>query len=106
MTYANLEMKTKAELTAKYNDPTPMKMWGTVGNRNRSGVAILAEKEYYTGEQGEIRWIMSDNIVPSDILEMAVVDGTISIETRNTTEEVRVVEEERIWSQFFAKAAQ
>lgn len=106
MTYPNLEMKTKAELTAKYNDPTPMKMWGTVGNRNRNGVAILAKKEYYAGKQGEIRWIMSDNIVPSDILEMAVVDGTISIKTRNITEEVRVVEDERIWGQFLAKEAQ
>ena len=105
MTHVNLEFKTKAELEAKYNDPTPLKMWGTVGDRNRSGVAVLsgetdygsagvAKHEYIIGPKGEVRWAKSNNIVSGDILEMAVVDGTISIEVRNTTEQVRIIDDE------------
>lgn len=90
----HLERKTKQELAEVYNDPTPSKMWGTLGDRARSGVAVLAEKEYHLGPKGELRWNSSNNIVPGDILEMAVVDGTIDIAVRNRTEEVREVEDE------------
>ena len=90
----HLERKTKQELAEIYNDPTPSKMWGTLGDRARSGVAVLAEKEYHLGPKGELRWNSSNNIVPGDILEMAVVDGTIDIAVRNRTEEVREVEDE------------
>ena len=90
----HLERKTKQELAEIYNDTTPSKMWGTLGERARSGVAVLAEKEYHLGPKGELRWNSSNNIVPSDILEMAVVDGTIDIAVRNRTEEVREVEDE------------
>ena len=90
----HLERKTKQELAEIYNDPTPSKMWGTLGDRARSGVAVLAEKEYHLGPKGELRWDSSNNIVPGDILEMAVVDGTISIEVRNTTEQVRIIDDE------------
>ena len=90
----HLERKTKQELAEIYNDPTPSKMWGTLGDRARSGVAVLAEKEYHLGPESELRWNSSNNIVPGDILEMAVVDGTIDIAVRNRTEEVREVEDE------------
>jgi hypothetical protein len=90
----HLELKTKQELEAIYNDTTPSEVWGTLGKRARSGIAVLAEKEYHLGPKGELRWDSSDNIVPSDILEMAVVDGTIDIAVRNRTEEVREVEDE------------
>ena len=51
----HLERKTKQELAEIYNDPTPSKMWGTLGERARSGVAVLAEKEYHLGPKGELR---------------------------------------------------
>lgn len=104
----NLNKKTKAELVAIYNDPTPSKVWGTLGARTRSGVAVLGNKvdanveeydnahNYVIGAEGEARWAYSNNLVPSDILEMAVVDGTIDIELRNKTEQVREVEDEMI----------
>ena len=112
MTHVNLEFKTKAELEAKYNDPTPLKMWGIVGDRNRSGVAVLsgetdygsagvAKHEYIIGPKGEVRWAKSNNIVSGDILEMAVVDGTIDIDVRNRTEEVRKVEDEEFFKEYF-----
>ena len=112
MTHLNLEMKTKAELEAKYNDPTPLKMWGTVGQRNRSGVAPLGgetdygsagvtKHDYVIGPKGEVRWAYSNNIVPGDILEMAVADGVIAIEVRNRTEEVRIVEDEEFFAEYF-----
>ena len=92
----HLERKTKQELAEIYNDPTPSKMWGTLGERARSGVAVLGgeKHDYIIGPKGEVRWAYSNNIVPSDILEMAVVDGTIDIALRNRTEEVRAVEDE------------
>jgi len=92
----HLERKTKQELAEIYNDPTPSKMWGTLGERARSGVAVLGgeKHEYIIGPKGEVRWAYSNNIVPGDILEMAVVDGTIDIALRNRTEEVRAVEDE------------
>ena len=107
------ERKTKKELEEIYNDPTPSKMWGTLGERARSGVAVLggetdygsagvAKHEYIIGPKGEVRWAYSNNIVPGDILEMAVVDGTIDIALRNRTEEVRVVEDAEFFAQYRA----
>ena len=101
----HLERKTKQELAEIYNDPTPSKMWGTLGERARSGVAVLggetdygsagvAKHEYIIGPKGEVRWAKSNNMVPGDILEMAVADGVIDIAVRNRTEEVREVEDE------------
>lgn len=89
-----LELKTKQELEAIYNSTERRFSNGTQGEFARRGVAVLAEKEYHLGPKGEVRWDSSDNIVPSDILEMAVVDGTIDISVRNRTEEVREVEDE------------
>jgi len=99
----HLERKTKKELAEIYNDPTPSKMWGTLGERARSGVAVLAEKEYHLGTKGELRWNSSNNIVPGDILEMAVVDGTIDIAVRNRTEEVRKVEDAEFFAEYFGR---
>ena len=59
-------------LTEKYN--------GERGEFNRRGVRVLDNKEWKLGKQGEVCWVSSSNIVPTDILEMAVVDGTITIE--------------------------
>jgi len=109
----HLERKTKQELAEIYNDPTPSKMWGTLGDRARSGVAVLGgetdygsagvtKHEYIIGPKGEVRWAYSNNIVPSDILEMAVVDGTIDIALRNRTEEVRKVEDAEFFAQYIA----
>ena len=98
----HLERKTKQELAEIYNDTTPSKMWGTLGDRARSGVAVLAEKEYHLGPKGELRWNSSNNIVPGDILEMAVVDGTIDIALRNRTEEVRKVEDAEFFARYIA----
>lgn len=94
MTTPSTELRTKSELEAKYNDATPLNMWGTVGQRNRSGVCVLATKEYDVCPAGEIRWKSNGQIVPGDILEMAVVDGTITIEQRNKSEDLRVIEDE------------
>jgi hypothetical protein len=88
-------------------------MWGTLGERARSGVAVLggetdygsagvAKHEYIIGPKGEVRWAYSNNIVPGDILEMAVVDGTIDIALRNRTEEVREVEDAEFIAQYIA----
>ena len=98
MTYPSTELRTKQELEAKYNDATPSKMWGTLGDRNRSGVCVLAEKEYDVCPAGEIRWKSNGHIPPGDILEMAVVDGTITIEQRNKSEDLRKIED----AEFFA----
>ena len=57
-------------------------------------VAVLKENDYYIREDGSVRWIMSDNMVPSDIMEMAVVDGTLTIDQRNKAEEHRIIEDE------------
>ena len=52
----------------------------TEGEWHRDGVAVLGNKEWKLGAHGEVRWVSSDNICPTDILEMAVVDGTITWE--------------------------
>ena len=91
---AYLERKTKKELEEIYNSTERRFSNGTQGEFARRGVKVLEDGEYKIGKQGELRWNSSGNIIPSDILEMAVVDGTINIEQRNKTEEVRIVEDE------------
>ena len=91
---AYLERKTKEELEAVYNSTERRFSNGTQGEFARRGVHVLTNDEYHLGREGEARWNSSNNIVPSDILEMAVVDGTISIEVRNTTEQVRIIDDE------------
>lgn len=101
------ELKTKQELVEKYNPETAM------GQRCRSGVAILGgtvdygsagvrKHEYIIGPKGEVRWASSNNIVPGDILELAVADGTLDIDVRNRTEEVRDVEDAEFFEQYRA----
>lgn len=91
---AYLESKTKQELEAIYNSTERRFSNGTQGEFARRGVAVLKEKDFYIREDGSVRWIMSDNMVPSDIMEMAVVDGTLTIDQRNKAEEIRIVEDE------------
>ena len=91
---AYLQNKTKKELEEIYNSTERRFSNGTHGEFARRGVYVLTNDEYHLGREGEARWNSSNNIVPSDILEMAVVDGTISIEVRNTTEQVRIIDDE------------
>ena len=108
MTTPSTELKTKQELVEKYNPET------TMGARCRSGVAILGgtvdygsagttTHSYIIGKQGEVRWSKSGNIVPGDILEMAVADGTLDIAVRNRTEEVRKVEDRKFLARYVAQ---
>lgn len=60
---------TYNDLVAKY----------TPDSRFRNGVAVLGDKEWHRDSNLAIRWDRSNNIVPEDILEMAVVDGTITM---------------------------
>ena len=90
MTYPSTELRTKQELVNKYN--------GERGDFMRSGVCVLATKEYDVCPAGEIRWKSNGQIPPGDILEMAVVDGTITIEQRNKSEDLRKIED----AEFFA----
>ena len=68
------ENPTLELLTEKYN--------GKRGQFNRLGVAVLDDDNHAwkLGAHGEVRWVSSNNICPTDILEMAVVDGTITWE--------------------------
>lgn len=88
MTYAT-ENPTLELLQEKYNSTAPRLNYKgeairggsvTEGQWNRDGVAVLGNKEWKLGSKGEVRWISSNNIPPTDILEMAVVDGTITWE--------------------------
>ena len=90
----NDKLKTKAELEAIYNSTERRFSNGTQGEFARRGVHVLKTEEYHVGKQGELRWNSSNNIIPADILEMAVVDGTIDIDELNTTQAVREVEDE------------
>jgi hypothetical protein len=83
----NPHMKTVAELSAHWNSEEKMKSGRTVGEWLRDGVCPLGEKDvdWKIGAHGEVRWVSSDNIVPEDCLEMAVVDGVISIQDREAT---------------------
>jgi len=86
------ENPTVEILTEKYNSTAPKLNYKgdpirggsvTVGQWHREGVAVLGCDETHNwklGKNGEVRWVSSNNIVPTDILEMAVVDGTITIE--------------------------
>lgn len=90
---AHLESKTKQELEAIYNSTERRFSNGTQGEFARRGVKVLEKNDFYIREDGSVRWIMSDNMVPSDIMEMAVVDGTLTIDQRNKAEEIRIVED-------------
>ena len=78
------ENPTVEILTEKYN--------GERGEFNRRGVAVLDNKEWKLGKHGEVRWVSSNNIVPTDILEMAVVDGTITLEMLERSTKQNAVE--------------
>jgi len=98
MTYAT-ENPTLELLQEKYNSTAPRLNYKgeqirggmTEGQWNRDGVAVLGgtkdygsagstKHEWKLGSKGEVRWVSSNNIPPTDILEMAVVDGTITWE--------------------------
>ena len=78
------ENPTVEILTEKYN--------GERGEFNRRGVGVLDNKEWKLGKQGEVCWVSSSNIVPTDILEMAVVDGTITIEMLERSTKQKAIE--------------
>ena len=83
------ENPTVAILTEKYN--------GERGEFNRRGVAVLGDDDHAwkLGKHGEVRWVSSSNIVPTDILEMAVVDGTITIEMLERSTKQNAIETEQ-----------
>jgi len=89
-----LERKTKKELEEIYNSTERRFSNGTQGEFARRGVKVLEKNDFYIREDGSVRWIMSDNMVPSDIMEMAVVDGALTIDQRNKAEELRIIEDE------------
>ena len=91
---AYLERKTKKELEEIYNSTERRFSNGTQGEFARRGVKVLEKNDFYIREDGSVRWIMSDNMVPCDIMEMAVVDGTLTIDQRNKAEELRIIEDE------------
>jgi len=94
MTHTTLEFRTKQELVNKYN--------GERGDFMRLGVAVLADHEYDVCPAGEVRWKSNGHIVPGDILEMAVVDGTITIEQRNKSEDLRKIEDAELFANYRA----
>jgi hypothetical protein len=90
-------------LKNKYNANTEQ------GQFNRRGVAVLADQhhEFYYDETNSdlgpvVRWISSDNIVPGDILEMAVADGVIQLSDLQNSEEARKIEDEKFIAQYVA----
>ena len=90
-------------LKDKYNPNTEL------GQFNRRGVAILADQksEFYIDETDSnlgpvIRWIKSDNIVPGDILEMAVADGFIELSDLQNSLDARKIEDEKFIAQYVA----
>jgi hypothetical protein len=87
------ENPTLDRLIEKYN--------GARGEFNRSGVAVLANKEYYKDPDGAIRWVSSDNVVPADILEMAVVDGTVTMQDLLISKEIDSIEGQIIIERYF-----
>ena len=108
MTYAT-EKPTTANLIEKYNS-TALKLnykgepirGGSVteGEWNRDGVAILSNKEYIKGPKGEIRWVSNNSVPPTDILEMAVVDGTITMEEFFISREQKDIDTTRHFAQY------
>ena len=81
------ENPTVEILIEKYN--------GERGECNRRGGAVLENKEWKLGKHGEVCWVSSSNIVPTDILEMAVVDGTITIEMLERSTKQKKLETEQ-----------
>jgi hypothetical protein len=102
MTYTT-KNPTVEILKDKYNRHTDQ------GQFNRRGVAILADQksEFYIDETDSnlgpvIRWIKSDNIVPGDILEMAVADGVIQLDDLLNSTAAREIEDEKFLAQYIA----
>lgn len=88
------ENPTLELLTEKYN--------GARGQFNRLGVAVLDDDNHAwkLGKQGEVRWAESNNIVPTDILEMAVVDGKITIEMLERTTKQNSIETQKFLDRY------
>jgi len=74
----------------------------TEGGFARDGVAVLANKEYIKGPKGEIRWVSNNSVPPTDILEMAVVDGTITMEELFISGEQKDIDTTRHFAQYAA----
>lgn len=79
------------------------------GQFNRRGVAVLADQkqEFYIDETDSdlgpvVRWIKSDNIVPGDILEMAVADGVIQLDDLLNSTTAREIEDKKFIAQYVA----
>ena len=86
----------------------------TEGEWHRDGVAVLGgttdygsagstKHEWKLGSKGEVRWVASDNIPPTDILEMAVVDGTITWEMFERTQEQKDIETQEFFGRYRAQ---
>ena len=121
MTYAT-ENPTLEILQEKYNSTKPrvhcftgepIRGGKTEGEWNREGVAVLGGQTSYgpagvtkhnwkLGSKGEVRWVASDNIPPADILEMAVVDGTITWEMFERTQEQKAIETQEFLGRYQA----
>ena len=110
MTYAT-ENPTLEILQKKYNSTEPrvhcftgepIRGAKTEGEWNREGVAVLANKEYIKGPKGEIRWVSNNSVPPTDILEMAVVDGTITMEEFFISGEQKDIDTTRHFAQYAA----
>jgi hypothetical protein len=90
-------MRTLEQLQNTFNSTEQRFHSGlTQGEFARRGVHVLTDGEYVVGPQGELRWVSSNNVVPTDILEMAVVDGVIGYNAYLASEQVREVENEII----------
>jgi len=102
MTYTT-KNPTVEILKDKYNQNTEQ------GQYNRRGVAVLADQknEFYIDETDSVigpvvRWIKSNNIVPIDILEMAVADGVIQLDDLLNSIDAREIEDKKFISQYIA----
>ena len=105
------ENATLEILTEKYNS-TALKLnykgeairGGSVteGVWHRDGVAVLGNKEWKLGAHCEVRWVSSNNICPTDILEMAVVDGTITWEMFERSTKQNSIETREYFAQYTA----
>ena len=120
MTYTT-ENPTLELLQEKYNSTAPRLNYKgepirggmTEGQWNRDGVAVLGGETSYgsagvtkhawkLGKQGEVRWAESDNIPPTDILKMAVVDGTITWEMFERTQKQNSIETQEFLGRYQA----
>jgi len=110
------ENPTLAKLEEKYNSTelrvNPFEKQGgrtftdTVGERNRDGVCILGDSpDDYTINDSIVRWVSNDSVPPTDILEMAVVDGTITFDEFLTSIEVSSKESAEHLEAYFNKRA-